>query len=130
MIIVVLMFILWQARLPLWNNHLQVDIWVWWERVDYWRQNLSFAGMEGNEILPLTLIYLFVPILLVPVGWLSYGNYLPAALVVNLTVVAAHIYLVKQYASKNLIWLWGGLVALGPILLFRFDALVTLTLLF
>ncbi|MBU2051815.1 DUF2029 domain-containing protein [Patescibacteria group bacterium] len=123
MIIVVLMFILWQARLPLWNNHLQVDIWVWWERVDYWRQNLSFAGMEGNEILPLTLIYLFVPILLVPVGWLSYANYLPASLFLNLSVIGLHLIFVKR---KTLFLL--SLLFLGPILLFRFDALVTLLL--
>lgn len=120
------MMLLWQARQPLWNTHLQVDIWVWWERIDYWLTHLSFAGLSGNEILPATLAYFFTPLLLIPVGWASYSNYLPAALTVNLLVVAAHIYLVYRYAPAGLPWMLGGILALGPILLFRFDPLVTL----
>jgi hypothetical protein len=126
---VALLLIWLAARLPLWNNHLQVDIWVWWERIDYWFKQASFAGLEGNEILPLTLLYLFVPTFLIPVGWLSYANYLPAALLINLTVIAAHFYLVNKYAPKNLVFLAAVVIALGPILLFRFDALVTLAVL-
>src|SRR3989344_2832683 len=122
--IVTLMWLLWQARQPWWNTHLQVDIWVWWERLDYFRQHSSFSGLIGNEILPATLLYLFVPLLLIPVGWLSYGNYLPAALVINLIVIGLHLPLIGR---KKLFLV--SLLCLGPILLFRFDALVTLVLL-
>ena len=118
------MWLLWQARQPWWNTHLQVDIWVWWERLDYFRQHSSFSGLIGNEILPATLLYLFVPLLLIPVGWLSYGNYLPAALVINLIVIGLHLPLIGR---KKLFLV--SLLCLGPILLFRFDAVVTLVLL-
>lgn len=122
--IVTLLILFWQARLPLYNQHLQVDIWVWWERLDYFRQHLSFAGLSGNEILPATLLYLFVPAALIPVGWLSYANYLPAALVINLIVIGLHLKLIKRPALFLV-----SLLCLGPILLFRFDALVTLLIL-
>jgi hypothetical protein len=123
-------FLMWQmARWPIWNNHLQVDIWVWWERVNFWLEHGTFAGLGGNEILPLTLLYLFVPLWLIPVGWPSYSNYLPAALTLNLLVLIAHAVLVKNYAAKNWPWFSLSLLCLGPILLFRFDALVTLAIL-
>ncbi len=122
--IVTLFLLLWQARLPLWNQHLQVDIWVWFERIQSWFAHHSFAGLEGNEILPLTLLYLFVPVILVPFGWLNYGNYLPAALLINLAAGGLHLVFVK----RKPVFL-ASLLFLGPILLFRFDALVTLMLL-
>lgn len=124
--IIVLALILWQARQPLWNGHLQVDIWVWWERINYWLTYSSFSGLKGNEILPATLAYFFTPLLLIPVGWASYGNYLPATLTLNLLIVATHIYLVYRQMPAGLAWLLGGILAIGPILLFRFDPLVTL----
>lgn len=115
----------WQARQPVWNNHLQVDIWVFWERLNYWLNNLhSFAGLTGNEILPTTLLYLFVPIALIPVGLLSYANYLPAMLLTNLVVLGMHWLIINR---KEIFLVC--LLFLGPILLFRFDALVTLTIL-
>lgn len=121
--IVTLGLMLWQARLPLWNQHLQVDIWVWWQRIEFWFRGRTFSGLAGNEILPLTLLYLFVPILSIPFGWLSYANYLPASLLLNLSVIGLHLIFVKR---KTLFLL--SLLFLGPILLFRFDALVTLLL--
>jgi len=108
----------------LWNNYLQADVWVWWERVNYWRQQNSFTGLTGNEILPATLLYIFLPGLLVPVGWLNYGNYLPAAMLLNLAVLGLHLVLVK-----NRPLFLTSLMFFGPILLFRFDAAVTLLLL-
>jgi hypothetical protein len=117
------------ALLPIWNNHLQVDIWVWWERVNFWREHGTFAGLSGNEILPLTLLYLFLPLGFIPVGWPSYSNYLPAALLLNLLLLIAHAFLVRQYSPKKWFWFGLSLLFLGPILLFRFDALVTLAML-
>ncbi|KKT46639.1 MAG: Integral membrane protein-like protein [Candidatus Gottesmanbacteria bacterium GW2011_GWA2_44_17] len=121
--IVTLGLMLWQARLPLWNQHLQVDIWVWWQRLEFWFRGHTFSGLTGNEILPLTLLYLFIPVLLIPIGWLSYANYLPVVLILNLAVIGLHLFFVKR---KTLFLL--SLLFLGPILLFRFDALVTLLL--
>lgn len=115
--------------MPLWNQHLQVDIWVWFERMQYWFTHHSFVGLEGSEFLPATLLYLFIPTFLIPFGWFSYANYLPAALLVNLSVVAAHLILVRRAVSvKQFARFIFLLACFGPILLFRFDALATLTL--
>lgn len=120
--IVTLSLLWWQARQAIWNTHLQVDIWVQWERLSYWLSHgRSFAGLMGNEILPATLLYVFTPIALIPIGWLSYQSYLPAMLLINLIIIVLHWVLVE---NKNIFLL--SLLFLGPILLFRFDALVTL----
>ncbi len=116
----------WQGLQPTWNAHLQVDIWVFWERINYWLvHNHSFAGLTGNEVLPSALLYLFIPAALVPVGSLAYANYLPAAMLVNMVVLAGHWFFYRDKAI-----FWTCLLALGPILLFRFDGLVTLLMLF
>ena len=118
--------ILWYLALqPIWNNHLQVDIWVFWERLNYYlTHSHSFAGLTGNEILPATLMYMFIPTALIPRGMLNYGNYLPAMLLTNLIILVFHWLIVKD--EKTLLIL---LLGLGPILLFRFDGLVTLLML-
>jgi len=123
--ILTLMILWWQAQQPAWNSHMQVDIWVMWERLSYWfAHNHSFAGLTGNEILPATLTYLFVPVWLSPAAATNYGNYLPMMMLVNLAILIGHYVIVKQ---KTILVL--SLLFLGPILLFRFDGLVTLFLL-
>jgi len=42
--IVTLGLMLWQARLPLWNQHLQVDIWVWWPYFFRFNRQRDFAA--------------------------------------------------------------------------------------
>jgi len=118
--------LLWiQARMPTWNNHMQVDVWVMWERLNYWMtHNHSFVGITGNEILPATLLYLFTPLGLVPVGGLVYANFLPIMMMLNAITLGAHWF----FVNNKYIFLT-SLLFLGPILLFRFDGLVTLLLL-
>lgn len=121
----VLGFLWIQALIPTWNNHLQVDIWVLWERLSYYLgHNNSFSGLTGNEVLPATLLYLFVPAALIPIGSLSYANYLPAIMLLNLSILGYH----WKMASDKWVFLV-SLLFFGPILLFRFDGLVTLFLL-
>ncbi len=125
LVVVALGALMWQARQDTWNYHMQVDVWVFWERVEYWLgHNHSFAGLTGNEILPSTLIYVFTPLALIPDGWADYNNYLPVMILVNLVVIGLHSILVKK---KNMLFV--SLLFLGPILLFRFDATVTLLIL-
>jgi hypothetical protein len=125
LVIFTLVLLWWQAQQPTWNNHMQVDIWVMWERLSYWYSHgHSFAGLRGNEILPATLMYLFVPVALSPTGSVNYGNYLPMMMLINLLVIGGHWFLVK---NKSIFLT--TLLFLGPILIFRFDALVTLFML-
>ncbi|MFH1244635.1 MAG: hypothetical protein V1487_03675 [bacterium] len=123
--ICVLLVLWWQARQSIWNSHLQVDVWVSWQRIEYWLgHNHSFAGMLGNEILPMTLLYVLLPMRMIPVNLVSYANYLPVAMLINLIVVGLHLPLIKR---KTIFLI--SLLCFGPILLFRFDGMVTLVML-
>lgn len=122
--IVTFLFIYWAARVPLWNAHLQVDVWISWLRVSYYFDHgRTFAGMVGNEILPATLLYILAPVGMIPVGWLSYQTYLPATLVLNMIPLVLTWYLARERRM-----LLSFLILLGPILLFRFDGIVALLL--
>ncbi|MFH0942764.1 MAG: hypothetical protein V1810_01180 [Candidatus Beckwithbacteria bacterium] len=95
--------------------------------MEYFFKHNSFTGLDGNEILPTTLIYIFIPRLLA--GWknLSYISYLSAATLVNLLVIFLTLVVVKKKSSSLQSWLFLILVlAIGPILLFRFDTIVAL----
>ena len=120
-----LVLLWWQAQQPAWNAHMQVDVWISWQRISYWFGHAkSFVGLTGNEILPATLLYVFIPTLITANSGLSYSIYLPLAMIVNLIAVASHGFL----ARDKVIFLT-TLLFLGPILLFRFEPMVTLFML-
>lgn len=123
--IVVCILLLVMARNPNWYHHAQVDIWVMWERVEYWISHQgSWLGLQGNEILPATLLTALLPVLSIPAGWESYATYLAVILIVNLGVLIGHGLLVRQKKQY-----WITLLLFGPLLLFRYDAWVTLAVL-
>ena len=125
--ILVLLIIYFQALLPLWKNHLEIDVWVWFQRMEPFQKFNSFSALENNEILPATLFYLFIPRLIA--GWthLSYATYLSATIFFNLFIVLLLILLVRKNSTFFQSSLFLGLILLtGPILLFRFDTLVVL----
>jgi uncharacterized membrane protein len=113
-----------QGRMNIWNGHAQIDMWVFWERFNYYlTHGNSFAGLHGNEILPATLMFMFAPALLIPTGTLGYITYLPAMMLINMVVLLVHYHIAK---NKN--FFLALLLFFGPILLFRFDGLVLLFL--
>ncbi len=113
-----------QGRTAIWGSHLQVDVWILWERINYYfSHHNTFAGLLGNEYLPATLLYAFLPIGLIPSGWLSYSTFLPAMLLINMGILLLHLPMLKE---RSIFFL--SLLFLGPILLFRFDGLVTLVM--
>ncbi len=115
----------WQSQQPAWNSHMQVDVWISWERITYWVDHYnSFEGLIGNEILPATLLYVFIPTVIAASSMLNYSIYLPLAMLLNLVVVATHGFFVKD----KFVFLT-SLIFLGPILLFRFEPMVTLLML-
>lgn len=121
----VLLVLLLMARNSIWNQHAQVDVWVMWERVKYWVAHFgSWKGMEGNEILPTTLLMMLIPMWVIPSGWGSYTSYLPLIIGLNLIVLWWHGIIVKQQKK-----FWIIVLLFGPLLLFRYDAWVTLTVL-
>lgn len=121
----VLLALLLMSRSPIWNQHAQVDVWVMWERVGYWVTHQgSWLGMEGNEILPTTLLLMIMPVWVIPSGWETYANYLPIIISINAIILGLHGLIARE--QKNY---WIILLLFGPLLLFRYDAWVTLTVL-
>lgn len=127
LVLLTLLIIYFQANLPLWKSHLEVDIWVWFLRMESFLENNSFSGLTDNEILPATLLYFFLPRLFAGWSQLTYATYLPAALMINLFIVALLIGLIRKNSLLFQSYLFLSIVLLtGPILLFRFDTLVVL----
>ena len=113
--------------MPIWNAHLQVDVWVWYERLTSFFKHNSFIGLKDNELLPATLLYLF-PAVLVS-GWSTapYWLYLKATLWVNLLILIGHFIGCRGQNQLVKAGLFALLIlAYGPIALFRFDGLATL----
>ncbi len=122
--IVACLILVFQARSSIWNQHAQVDILVMWQRVQYWLNNFgSWTGMMGNEILPATLLGSLIPLLFIPSGAENYPIYLSLMIILNLLILIAHGMLAKQQKQY-----WVILIMLGPLLLFRYDAWVTLVM--
>lgn len=123
----VLLILYFQALQPLWRGHLEIDVWVWFQRAEYFFQHLSFANLQDNELLPATLLYTFLPRLFSFWLPLTYSNYFSATLIVNLIILFCLLAVVKKTAAPLQFWLFLPLVLItGPILLFRFDTLVAL----
>ncbi|MBU1500179.1 DUF2029 domain-containing protein [Patescibacteria group bacterium] len=122
-----LILIFFQAQNPAWNRHLQTDVWIWYERVTNFFQHQSFNGLKDNELLPATLLYVFLPAL--ASGWsvAPYFLYLKATLWVNLLILLGHFIAGTDKHRLLKICLFSILVlAFGPISLFRFDGAATL----
>lgn len=116
---------------PSWKSHLEIDSWVWYQRIDYFRKhNNSFANLEGNELLPATLLFLFVPTIFSNLSKINYGFYLKGVLAINFFIIFLHILLCRKQTNflQTLLFLMIVLF-IGPIMFFRFDSLITLLVL-
>ncbi len=129
----VLTIIFLQSHNPVWRGHLEVDVYNYYtKQVEVFLQSFSFINLQNNEILPGTLIFLFTPLLfnLFGTASLTYLNYLMSFLLVNILLLFLHLYL--YFSQRPLINSYLYLIlllALGPILLFRFELMVSLLVL-
>jgi len=115
-----------QAINPSWKAHLEIDVWVWYERFSYFCKHLSFSGLEGNELLPTTLFFILLPAVFSNFSKMSYASYLKAALIINLLVLFLHIALCRKKANFLQTMLFLVIVLfVGPIIFFRFDGVIT-----
>ena len=128
---IVFAIIYFQALNPLWKGHLEVDTWIWYQRVEYfYKNNFSFVGLKNSEFLPATLLFLFAPIVFLNSSSLNYSSYLKGALCLNLFILFFHFcFYKKERGSLQAIFFLIILLSLGPIMLFRFDGFVTLLIL-
>lgn len=120
----VLLFI--QTFHPAWQPHLQTDIIIHHQQVlEYW-QTGSWANISFKEYQPGALWFFVVPHLLaatVP----DYFVYLNGTLFLNTLLLIAHGVLLWRYGPHSAVWVFLLLVAAtGPILLYRFELIVSL----
>ncbi|MCX6816986.1 MAG: glycosyltransferase family 87 protein [Candidatus Beckwithbacteria bacterium] len=105
-----------QSQNPLWNAHLQVDVWVWYTRLTAFFKHNSFGSYKDNELLPATLFYNFLPAIFS--GWskLNYALYLKAVIWLNLLIIFISFLLSRRRWQFLIL-----ILCFGPISLFRFD---------
>ena len=126
-------WLLWfQANHPLWQPHIVVDPVVYWHRaVSFLEHGGTWAHLGMNEYQPGAL-WFFAAVMAVAGGGEpgAFGVFLPALLVTNLALLAAHVVLVRVFVSNRAAWLMLFFAVLvGPILLCRFELLVSLLVL-
>lgn len=121
-----LLIILFCAHEPAWRDHLQADVSTFFARANHFLTHESWAGVGYNEYQPGAL-WFFVSIGLLTSAPGNFEAFLTATELVNLLLIAAHFCLILKHGNTQGAWLFLGLaVAAGPILLFRFELLVSL----
>jgi len=125
---IVLIVVFWQAQLPQWQGHLQYDAVTFQTRANYFLKHLSWAGMGYNEYLPGSLWFFVL------IGRLanpeSFRAFLQVLFLANILLIIGHFLFFLRASHKYAPILFSLLVlAAGPILLFRFELLVSLLVL-
>lgn len=124
--LLVFAIIYFQALIPSWRGHLEIDTWNYYLRVEHFIKYRTFLGAPGVEILPSTSLFLLLPSFIS--GWhpFTYGSYLSAFFFIVFLGLSLQLWLIRnQPDSKKIIFLL-TLLFFGPIILFRFDSLATL----
>ena len=125
----VLFLLLLQAHFPWWRTHLQADVGAFYNRSAYFFPHGSWQGMGYDEYQPGALIY-FVLIGFLSFAPGSFDAFITMTIMMNVLLIIAHVLFFLRTGPK-----WAPLTfvlltaAAGPILLFRFELLVSLVVL-
>lgn len=115
-----------QTNISLWRGHLEIDVYVFFQRAESFLKHNSFAFLKDNEHLPGTLLFFLSPLIFF---WqkFTYGSYLESFILINFGLISLHLALYKQQGGiRNLIYFLIIILISGPILLFRFELFVSL----
>ena len=124
-------WLLWfQATHALWYPHIAVDPLVYWNRAIGFHENGgTWASMGMNEYQPGAL-WFFAGVMGLVGGKCEFEPFLHALMTVNLALLVAHVLLARVFVSTRAAWLMLFFAVLvGPILLCRFELLVSLLVL-
>lgn len=123
---IVLLMLLWQAKLPAWRDHLQTDVVTFFNRsYDFWL-NGSLGAIKYNEYQPGALLFFLLPGLQ-PEAHLDFYTYESIFFGLNLFLIWLHFFVYKLQRSFLNVLSFIMIIAFGgPILLFRFELLVSL----
>lgn len=107
---------------PAWRGHLQTDCGAFESRAGDFLDDRSWEGMKSNEYQPGAL-WIFAAV----GGAAPAGEFVSALIIFNAILLFAHIWLAWRFGGGGHGWVMLGLIAgMGPILLFRFEAVVSL----
>ena len=110
------------GRNPLWFNHLEPDLGEYSIRV----HRFLDGTLTGSEYPPVAVMAFLVPALLERCG----VGFVDAVLALNMAAIGLHLAILNQVQGRASALLFALLmVAAGPIVLFRFELLVSLLLL-
>lgn len=127
--VIVFIIIFLQATIPLWQNHLIVDIWFYFERAEHFFTYRTLSNLVNNEYLPGALFYFFIasPALLIEK---NLETYTWAFFLLGFIFLLAHISVYKKMGGYFGVFLFLLILLFtGPILLFRFELAVSLLVL-
>lgn len=113
-----------QSQLPIYSTHLSTDIYVFYNRANYFITNHNLKHLDNNEYQPGTT--LFFILLSLPFTNNSIDIYKAILFVVNILIFFILAYSYKRIAVENIALFTLFLLFTGPIILFRFDLLVSL----
>lgn len=123
-LILLVVFLVWASRNEVWKYHLAFDISTFFARYQTFIKTNSFIGFGSNEYLPFSLfLFIFPGLFSKTLNWDAYFNFFT---VINLLLLLGHLFLYRRINRKGNIFLPLALfAAIGPILLFRFELLVS-----
>ena len=127
--VIVFVIIFLQATIPLWHDHLIVDIWFYFERAKHFFTYQTLSNLIGNEYLPGALSYFFIasPALLIEKNLEVYTQ---AFFLLGFIFLLAHLFVYKKISGYPAILIFLLILLFtGPILLFRFELAVSLLVL-
>lgn len=116
--------VMWQAYHPLWRPHLQVDVVTFHDRAERYWQNQSWGGLGINEYQPGAL-WFFAAIRFVARGD-DFESFLFTLMLMNSVLILGHAYIMQRAGHRGSLWIFVLIVvAMGPILMHRFELLVS-----
>lgn len=125
----VLVFLFDRAWNPCWLGHLRIDPLVYHARAEFFHEHQSWSGLGFNEYQPGALWFFALVGACTP-GLPEFDNFLRALMAANGILLAAHVLLAAIFGGRPAPWLMLALAAAcGPILLFRFELFVSLSVL-
>lgn len=117
------------AKDPAFRGHLQGDLIVFQNRACSFLDHHSWYALSGNEYQPGALWWMTLPGL-VPLDAHNYDAYLTAFFVFSILLIGLYVVIAEKHGPSEAPWMMIALmVAAGPILLYRFELIVSLLVL-
>lgn len=109
----------------LWKFHLERDVVTFYNRFVQFSEQGNFSGFDQNEYLPGSFLFFTLPGILN--HNISYDQYLNNFIFINLILLTLHLVFYKKINPSGSLYIpLFLLIAFGPILLFRFELIVSL----